>query len=232
MKRFYKEVGVAREAAGWRVSLDGRGVKTQGGSPQVVPSEELAAALAAEWSAQGEEIDPAGFLLRDMADYAIDVIPPDRAAAIAGVLRYAETDTLCYRADPDEPLYPRQRAVWEPLLLAAEARWQVRFVRVSGIIHRAQPADTLSRIEGILAAHDDFALAALNTLASLSASLVIALAAVEPGADIAALWNAAELEADWQVEQWGEDYEATARRERRLATFAAAVRFAALSAAT
>lgn len=232
MKRFYKQVAVAAEAAGWRVTLDGRGVKTQGGSPQVVPSEALAAALAAEWAAQGEEIDPAGFLLRDMADYAIDVIPPDRAAAIAGVLRYAETDTLCYRADPDEPLYPRQRAVWEPLLLAAEARWQVRFVRVSGIIHRAQPVDTLSRIEDILAAHDDFALAALNTLASLSASLVIALAATEPGADITALWNAAELEADWQVEQWGEDYEATARRERRLATFAAAARFAALSAAT
>ncbi|MFM5949890.1 MAG: ATP12 family chaperone protein [Novosphingobium sp.] len=232
MKRFYKEVAVAAEAAGWRVTLDGRGVKTQGGSPQVVPSEALATALAAEWAAQGEEIDPAGFLLRDMADYAIDVIPPDRGAAIAGVLRYAESDTLCYRADPDEPFHARQIEVWEPLLLAAEARWQVQFKRVSGIIHRPQPVATLSRIEKALTAYDDFALAALNTLASLSASLVIALAAAEPGADITALWNAAELEADWQVEQWGEDYEATARRERRLATFAAAARFSALSAAT
>ncbi|MFM6830700.1 MAG: ATP12 family protein, partial [Novosphingobium sp.] len=137
MKRFYKDVTLLSEEGGHRVALDGRGIRTQGGRAQIVPARSLAEAMATEWADQGETIDPARFAFRDMADYAIDVVPPDRAAAIAGVLRYAETDTLCYRADPDEPLYPRQREVWEPLLLAAEARWQVRFVRVSGIIHRA-----------------------------------------------------------------------------------------------
>ncbi len=229
MKRFYKDVTLAREAEGWRVELDGRGVKTQGGSPQYVPTECLAAALAAEWAGQQEAIDPAAFLLRDIADYAIDVIRADRPASIAGVLRYAETDTLCYRADPDEPFYARQVEVWEPLLKAAEARWDVHFDRISGIIHRPQPETTLRRLEAVLTAQDDLTLAALNTLASLAASLVIALAAIDADANAAALWDAAELEADWQVEQWGEDYEATARREYRLATFVAAARFARLA---
>ncbi|MFM5954194.1 MAG: ATP12 family protein [Novosphingobium sp.] len=229
MKRFYKEVSVAPEESGWRVLLDGRGVKSQGGRPQIVPTRALAEALAAEWAAQGDEINPAGFLLRDLADFAIDVIPADRAAAVAAVLRFAESDTLCYRAEPDEPLHARQLAVWEPLLKAAEARWDVHFERISGIIHRAQPAATLKRLDAVLTAQDDFALAALNTLASLAASLVIALAALEPDADIPALWDAAELEADWQTEQWGADAEAEARREQRFAAFAAAARFAALA---
>lgn len=229
MKRFYKEAATAAAEGGWQVTLDGRKVKTQGGKQQIVPSAALAAALAAEWAAQDEDIDPATFVLRDLADYALDVVEADRAAVIATLLRYAETDTLCYRAEPDEPLHARQVAVWEPLLKAAETRWDVHFERVSGIIHRPQPCETLKRLENVLAAHDAFTMAALNTLASLAASLTIALAAIEPGADIAALWDAAELEADWQVEQWGEDEEAQARRERRLAAFAAAARFAELA---
>lgn len=229
MKRFYKQAAATQAEADWQVALDGRGVKTQGGKPQVVPSAALAEALAAEWAAQGEDIDPASFLLRDLADYALDVVGGERADVIATLLRYAETDTLCYRGEPDEPIHVRQQAVWEPLLTAAEQRWDIHFERISGIIHRPQPPETLKRLETILSAHNDFTLAALNTLASLSASLVVALAAIEPDADIAALWNAAELEADWQVEQWGEDFEAQARRERRLAAFDAAARFARMA---
>ncbi|MEQ1494135.1 MAG: ATP12 family protein [Novosphingobium sp.] len=228
MKRFYKDASVSAEGEGWRVLLDGRGVKTQGGRSQVVPGEALALALAAEWATQGEEVDLALLALRDLADYALDVIASDRAGAIAGLLSFAETDTLCYRAEPDEPLYARQLDAWEPLLIGAEARWDVRFERVSGVLHRPQPAETLKRLEVILAAQDDFALAALNTLTSLSASLVIGLTALDPEVDVAVLWQAAELEELWQVEQWGQDAEAEARQRRRFAAFAAAARFAGL----
>jgi len=210
------------------VLLDGRAVKTQAGTAQVVPGAALATAMAAEWSAQGEVVDPLSLPLRDLADYAIDVVAPDRAAATAQLLRYAETDTLCYRAEPDEPLHARQLTVWEPLLTAAEARWDIHFERVSGVIHRPQSIATLARLERALAARDDFTLAALTTLSALAASLVIALAALEPGANPAELWNAANLEEDWQIELWGADEEAAERRARRLAGFSAAQRFAQL----
>lgn len=229
MKRFYKVAAVAREGDGWRVTLDGRPVRSVGGRPQIVPSEALAAALAAEWADQGEEIDPASFVLRDMADHALDVVGPDRATAIATLLRYAETDTLCYRAEDGEALHERQGEVWEPLLTAAEARWDVHFERISGVIHRPQPAATLKRLEAVLQAEDDFTLAALTTLTTLAASLVIGLAALAEDADPATLWDAANLEEDWQAELWGKDYEAEARRERRLGVFSAAVRFVRLA---
>ena len=229
MKRFYKQAVATPVAGGWQVQLDGRGVKTAVGNPQVVPSAALAKALAAEWAAQEETIVPASFVLRDMADYAIDVVTPDPAALRNTLLNYAETDTLCYRADPGEALHRRQLERWEPLLAAAEARHGVSFERISGIIHRPQPAETLALLGEHLATLDPFTLAALNTLTSLAASLVIGLAALEPGADAGALWIAAELEEEWQAEQWGRDAEAEERRARRARAFADATRFAALA---
>ncbi len=229
MKRFWRDVSVEADGDGWRVALDGRPIRTQQGAAQVVPTRALAEALAAEWRAQGETIDPAGFVLRDLADYAIDVVQPNRAEAIARILAYAESDTLCYRAEPDEPLGIRQRAEWEPLLRAAEARHGVRFERVAGIIFRKQPVPTLAALRAVLETHDAFAVAALNTLASLAASLVVALAALDPDADAETLWAAANLEEDWQAELWGLDDQAQALRARRLAEFTRAMAFAALA---
>lgn len=229
MKRFYKQAGVEQVEDGWRAVLDGRGIRTAGARAQVVPTRALAEALAAEWAGQGETIEPATFHLRDLADFAIDAVAPARDTVVAELLAYAETDTLCYRADPDEALYKRQAHVWEPLLAAFEARLGVRFVRISGIMHKPQPEATLARLHAELVACSDYALAALKMLASLSSSLVIALEAIRPGADAESLWQASELEADWQVELWGEDWEATERRATRFEAFRLAMRLVELS---
>ena len=228
MKRFYTEVASEACQGGYRVTLDGRPIRTQGGVPQVVPTAALAEALAAEWREQGETIDPATFAFRDMADYAIDHVANDRATVIDTLLAYAETDTMCYRADPDEALYRRQREVWEPLLTAFETREGVRMERTSGVVHRAQPAETLEKLRVRLDTQDDFTLAALQPLSSLAASLSIALMALERDADITALWHAASLEELWQADLWGRDEAAEQRRERRGRDFAAAAEFARL----
>lgn len=229
MKRFYREVTVAQTATGFGVQLDGRALKTVGARPQLVPTRALAEVMAQEWDEQGDEIDPVRFLFRDMADYAIDVVSPDPAAAIESLLPYAATDTLCYRAEPDEPFAARQRLLWEPLLTAAETRLGVQFVRVAGVIHKPQPPETLARLRQELATLDPFALGALRNTAGLAASLVIGLAALDPQADTDALWDAANLEEDWQAELWGKDWEAGELRAKRAAAFAAAARFARLA---
>jgi len=231
MKRFYKTAVAEQAEGGWRVLLDGRGLKSVGGRPQIVPTGALAEALAAEWSCQGEQIDPASFFLRDLADYAIDVVASGRDAMIRGLVGYAETDTLCYRAEVGEPLRERQDAVWEPLLTAAERRWDVHFERIDGVVHQPQPLPTIVRMRKVLAAQDNFTLAALNTLTSLAASLVIGLAAIAPDADAEALWATANLEEDWQADLWGKDAEAEAHRARRFAAFEAAMNFACLAKA-
>ncbi len=229
MKRFYSQVTVSETEGGFGVRLDGRPIKTVSSRPQLVPTQALAEAMAEEWATQGEKIDPARFLFRDMADYAIDVVTPDPAAAVTSLLPYAATDTLCYRAEPDEAFAARQRLMWEPLLTSAEIRLGVQFVRISGVIHKPQPEATMARLRTELETFDPFTLAALRNTAGLAASLVIGLAALDPASDIDALWDAANLEEDWQAELWGKDYEAVELRALRATAFAAAARFAGLA---
>jgi len=226
MKRFWKEVGVESREDGWQVTLDGRAIKTQGGNAQILPTRPVADLLAAEFAAQGEKIDPRSFVFRDMADFAIDMVRVDRAAHIDKLLSYAETDTLCYRADPDEPLFKRQQDVWEPIVAACESAHGMRMERASGIIYRKQSDETVSAIRSRLESEDDFTLAALVTLASLATSLVVALAVLEDGTDTDALFAAANLEEDWQAELWGQDHEAELARNAKLEAFRQAAKFA------
>ena len=232
VKRFYKDVSLAETGAGWTIMLDSRPLKTQGVQPQVVPTKKLAELMAAEWSEQGEDIDPAAFRFRDMADYALDVIAKDPGDIAEKLIGYSETDTLCFRADPEEALFAKQQEIWEPLVKAVEAREGIRLHRVSGIVHRPQAAETRSTLEARLTQLDPFTLAALDQTTSLAASLCIGLSALEADADGVALWDAANLEEEWQADLWGRDEEAEERRARRKDDFLAAIIFAAAARAT
>lgn len=231
IRRFYREVALARVQTGWQVTLDARGVKTVGGAPQVVPSAALGEVLASEWRQQGDTIDPTSLPFRDLADYAIDLVAPDSAGIARALTAYAETDTLCYRADPDEPLHARQQELWEPLLAAFEAAHGVRLTRVSGVMHRPQEAAALAAFEARLMRENPFVLAGVEAMAKLAASLVTALAALDAQGEEEplALWRAASLEEDWQAELWGRDPEAEERRARRESDFLRACAFARLA---
>jgi chaperone required for assembly of F1-ATPase len=214
LKRFYKAVTTQLHEGSWRVTLDGRAIKTAAGDSQLVPSLALAEAMAAEWAGQGEEIDPKAFQLRDLADFAIDVASGEGRSQLADeIAAFAASDTLCYRADPEEPLYQRQLAVWEPLLAREEQRHGVRFSRVSGVIHRPQPPETLERMRGVVATLDPFPLAALRMLTSLSASLVIGLAALPSGSPCASpRWRGTAQPIESRAQPQGLRHEVRRRR--------------------
>ncbi|MEO0643890.1 MAG: ATP12 family protein [Pseudomonadota bacterium] len=229
MKRFYDAVSIGAQGDGWQVMLDGRGVKTVRGADQRVPTQPLARALANEWDSQGETLNLAAFPLRGMADYAIDVVSQSRAQVAAKLVAYADTDTLLYRADPDEALYARQQAEWEPILTAFEARLGITLKRVSGIIHAEQDAGALAQFGAAVEALEPFTLTGLEAMTTLAASLSIGLSALEADADAETLWRAACLEEEWQAEQWGRDEEAEERRARRTVDFLRAAEFARLA---
>ncbi|MBD2842587.1 ATP12 family chaperone protein [Erythrobacter rubeus] len=230
MKRFFDTVdirAVEGDEAGWQVTLDGRGLKTVKGSPQIVGTQALAQMLASEWDIQGEELDPKLFPLRDMADYAIDVIGRDKASLADKLMAYGDTDTLLYRADPDEPLYARQQEVWEPIVEAFEQSEGIEMVRISGIIHRPQDENTLQTLKERLGEKGVFELAGLEMMTSLAASLVIALSAADriQEKDAADLWRSASLEEEWQADLWGRDTEAEEHRAKRQSDFLTAWKF-------
>jgi chaperone required for assembly of F1-ATPase len=231
MKRFYTDVTIVEAEGGFAIQLDGRPVRTPARALLTLPTQALAEAVADEWRAQGETVEPASMPMTGLANAAIDHVAANKADFAAGVARYAQSDLLCYRADGPDTLVARQAAAWEPLLDWARARYGVAFAVTQGIIPVPQPDETLARLEAAVVALDPFTLTGLSTLVTLSGSLVCGLALVEGGQDRDAIWQAAEIDEAWQVEQWGEDAEASARSAGRTADFATAAAFCALARA-
>ena len=222
MKRFYKEVSVTDTRG---ILLDARPVRTPKKALLTLPSATLADAVAEEWRAQGEEIKPETMKLAGLANAAIDVITDDPAGFASGLALYGESDLLCYRADDPPALLARYATEWEPLLTWAQARYDVTFTRVSGIMHQPQPPETLARLADAIGGYPAFALAALSQIVTISGSLVIALAFAQRQIAPDAAFDAAHLDELWQAEQWGEDWMAADARALRRADFAAACRF-------
>jgi chaperone required for assembly of F1-ATPase len=225
MKRFYTSAAVRAVGGEYEILLDERPVRTPARAALAVPSERLADAVAAEWDAQGEEIDPRSMPFTGLANAAIDRVAPDPDAFSRSLVLFGESDLLCYRAEGPAILVERQARTWDPLLAWARRRFDVDFEVVHGIMHRPQPDMRLKLLGQAVAAMTPFELAALSPLVTISGSLIIALALAEGAIDVDTAWAAASLDEAWQFEQWGEDAEAAKVLEARREEFAAGYRF-------
>lgn len=226
MKRFWAEVTVDADRG---IRLDDRPVRTPGRAPLSLPTLGLAEAIADEWRAVGDDVDPRAMPLTGLANAAIDRVVPDTAAFAAGLAAYGESDLLCYRADGPPDLVDRQAAAWDPPLAWARDRYDVHFEIATGVMHRPQPPATVERLGAAIAARSAFELAPLSPIVTITGSLVLALALAEHAMAHEAVWAAANLDEDWQAEQWGEDDLAVKARETRRRDFDAAARFLSLT---
>ncbi|MBT2188916.1 ATP12 family chaperone protein [Sphingobium nicotianae] len=228
MKRFWKTAEAVADEGRWAIRLDGRAVRTPARALLVVPGEALAGAIVAEWDAQGEEIDPGTMPMTGFANATIDRVLPALGDFRGQIAAYAESDLLCYRADDPEELVARQAAAWDSLLDWARAQLGVAFTVTSGIVPVDQPARTLAALRGAVEGLDPWLLAGVATLTQIGGSLVGTLAHLDGAIDASGLFDAASLDELWQIEQWGEDWQAAERLARRRAEFADAARYCAL----
>src|SRR5579862_7233360 len=194
MKRVYSTVTTRPVGGGWGVALDFRPLRTPAKNELVLPKEALAAAIAAEWDAQLEEIRPATMPLFRLAATAIDRTRTQRDLVVAETANYADTDLLCYRADHPPALAARQHAVWQPLIDWASRRYGATLAVTKGILPARQSPATLEAFAAIVAREDEFRLTALHTLTATCGSLVIALAVFESRLDAAAAFAASQLD--------------------------------------
>jgi chaperone required for assembly of F1-ATPase len=227
-RRFWASAGVRPEAGGFAVALDARLLRTPGGVALRVPTEALAAAIAAEWDAVEGEIDPRRLPLTRLANSAIDRVEPQRAAVVAAIAEYGATDLVCYRAERPEALAARQAAAWDPWLLWSRRSLGAPLIAVGGVMHRAQPPASLAALGRAVAAEGAFGLVALHDLVTLSGSLVLGLAVRRGALAPAAAWELSRVDEDWQAEQWGLDAEAEAAAAAGREAFMEAARFSGL----
>ena len=227
-KRFYQRVDVADRDGGFALLLDNKPVRTPGKKQLLLPSRGLAEAVAEEWRAQKERIDPAAMPLTKLANSAIDGVAGREDDVIGDIVNYAGSDLLCYRAEGPRGLVEAQRTHWDPVLAWAKSVLGVPFVLAEGIVHVAQPQASLDRLRETLKAQAPFDLAALHVMTGLTGSALLALAVALGRMTSEEAWKAAHVDEDWQIAQWGEDAEAAARRAARRRDFDAAARALAL----
>lgn len=221
-KRFYKVVSVDEREGRFQVLLDGRPVKTPGKLALALPDREFAEAVASEWDAQVERINPDVMHLTRIANSGIEAVPPKREAVADEIAKYAGADLLVYRAESPQGLADMQSENWDPVLRWAESALGARFTLAGGIMHVAQPEESLSIVRGEVGRHDPLGLAALHTVTSISGSVLLALAVSGRAVEPEAAWTAACVDEDWNIRQWGEDAEATRLRARKRDEFHAA----------
>jgi chaperone required for assembly of F1-ATPase len=221
-------VAVVAEDGGWGIALDGRPVRTPQRAPLAVASRALADAIAAEWGAVGQTIDPATMPMTGLANAAIDLAAPDLAAFAAPVAAYAESDLFCYRDARDAALQAEQAAAWNPLLAWAEARYDIEFALTQGVLPVDQPGTTVAALQQAVFAQDQWRITALTPLVTIGGSLVAGLALLEGAFAADLLWEAVSLDERYQERRWGADGEAQKARAAKRREWDNAVRFLGL----
>lgn len=223
-KRFYETATVAEVDGGFAVQLDGKSVRTPGRALLMLPTERAARLVANEFAAQDEFINPVTMPVLRLVNTAIDGVATDPQAVLEDILRFSASDLLCYRADGPEGLVERQSKAWDPVLDWAQSALSARFALAEGVIHVDQPRESIAALGIHLAQRKEpMRLAALHLMTTLTGSALLALAVDAGELHAEEAWNAAHVDEDWQVEHWGQDSEAIARRAARKADMLAAV---------
>ncbi|WP_319528943.1 ATP12 family protein [uncultured Cohaesibacter sp.] len=221
-KRFYKDVTISEDDGGYRVLLDGKPIRSPAKNIISVPRLAMAEALQAEWDAQDKEIDPATMPMTRLVNSTIDGVEEAREAILDEIIAYLGNDFLCYPASHPERLVERQKAHWMPVLDWAEGELGGRFVQASGILAVEQSPVMGEALRRHWQSLDRFQLGAAHVLMTLTGSALLPFALWRAFLDEEAVWQAAMVDEDWNIEMWGEDEEATKRRDFRRRDFDAA----------
>ena len=222
-KRFYASASVAKTDGGFSVTLDGRPIKTPSGKIVIAPKREIAEAIAAEWQAQQEIIDPLTMPLTRLANSVVEAVA-DRADAVADdIEKYLGSDLLFYRAGHPEGLVAREATHWDPIVFWAAETLGAHFMLAEGIVHVHQPETAIASARAAFPG-DPWSIAALHVVTTLTGSALLALALTYRVRDPEQIWAAAHVDEDWNIEKWGIDDEVAARRAARLVDFQAATR--------
>jgi len=224
-KKFWTQATVVQDGAGFVILLDERPVKTPAKAAFTVPTLSLAQAIAAEWDAQSEVIDPTTMPYTRSANAAIDKVATQHSEVADMIAAYGDSDLLCYRADSPEGLVERQSQAWDPLLDWAASDLDARLEARAGVMHVPQSEAALARLSAQTHALDAFQLAAFHDLVSLSGSLVIGFAATHRIQTGDSLWEVSRVDENWQRDQWGADEEADAAADVKKEAFLHALRF-------
>lgn len=218
--RFYRQATIEQDGELLRVLLDGKPVRTPAQRILAAPARPLADALATEWNAQSDTIDPAQMPLTRLANVIIDAVADAPEPFAKEVESYLKSDLVFYRAAEPDGLVASQNRHWDPLLAWAADALGARFVLAQDVMHVTQPDAALVAASRAIARGasrpiETWRLGALASVTTSTGSALIALALAAGRLDADAASAAANVDEDWNIATWGEDVLAIERRAAR-----------------
>ncbi|EKM55928.1 uncharacterized protein PHACADRAFT_209438 [Phanerochaete carnosa HHB-10118-sp] len=227
LKRFWKDVGIevqpglsaaststtpASDASKnhLTVTLDKRPLKTPSGDQLLLPKHKALAVtlIAAEWDNQETLLKQHSLPMTSLASRAIDAFRNSKADTRVQVydqlLKYFETDAICFHASEPASLVSLQKRHWEPLLTWARESFTVEVNVTTGFSVPRQPAETLAAFRKVLEQMDEWEMAAMERATYTTKSFLIALALVKRRVTAEQAAQASHVEVNSQIEKWGE----------------------------
>lgn len=207
-KRFYKDVVVDVDGAGYVVKLDGRVLKTPGKMTLSFVRKNHADLVAAEWQAQGTDIVPSTMPCTRLMNVACEQTPKRRGELVKEFQAYTNTDLLCYRTHSPKDLAARQEQNWQPILDYAAHNYSISLASTTRIKAVAQPEKSLNNAADYATSRDDADLTLLLHFTASFGSAILALSVMERHVQVDTAFALSRLDEVFQNERWGADDEA------------------------
>ncbi|CAE6432307.1 unnamed protein product [Rhizoctonia solani] len=210
LKRFWKKVDVAENHGKCllTVTLDKRALRTPEGAKLEVPSSRrlLATLIAIEWENQEKLIKSHALPMTSIASRAIDGLQDEGARfdLVAGLIKYFDTDTLCFHEAHPPALVQLQEQHWIPLLKWAESTYNIKINIFDSVLGNSQPKESKEVLVKEVNKLGQWEIAAFERAVLTTKSFIIALALVKGRIDVEQAAQAAHVEVVSQTQRWGE----------------------------
>ncbi len=217
LKRFYKKAEAGTAPGGYTVRLDGKNIKTPLQHALIVPTATMAAAMAAEWDAQVDDVHPSSMPLNQLVNTMLDKATGyERPAMNAEIVKYAGSDLVCYFALHPADLVARQETLWHPLINWIFDEHGVVLKTVQGIQYINQPDESMHTVKKLTEALSPADFTVVQAVTGLTGSAVIAFAVAAGRLGAQQAYDAAVVDEAYQLEKWGEDQIARDKLSRLL----------------
>ncbi|KAJ3542421.1 hypothetical protein NMY22_g3525 [Coprinellus aureogranulatus] len=203
-----KKSGVDKRGDDFAVTLDKRALKTPSGNTLLLPKNKqlVASLIAAEWDHQETLLKPHALPMTSIASRSIDTFSDIKARqeVEAALLKYFETDTVCFFDETAERLDKLQKAHWVPLIEWARKTFDIEINVSDSVLSPNQPSATKEKLREVMKTLNNWEMAALERATLSTKSFLIGLAVVKRYFNVEQAAQAASVEVDSQIQVWGE----------------------------
>ena len=131
------------------IKVEGQVFKTPKGEV-VAGSSQLIEAVAQELKTQNAELNFNDMPLTRYVFTAFDRVRKNRDSIINEIVRYAETDLLCYRVASPQELVKKQNELWQPVLDWSKYKYDIELVTSIEIQSIFQDPKSLEKVFQII----------------------------------------------------------------------------------